>query len=119
MLPESPYKTTKERSAKYDALMPLLEAMYREFKEFAKKKPDETLSKQRVQVVNRLLKDILTVLAEEQTIQYLDLLDEEDTPENSDVLLMIGQFEAAMKGFHRKYWQYDDLGHTRKWNTKD
>jgi hypothetical protein len=37
--------------------MPLLAAMFREFQEASKKKPDAVLNKRKVQIVNRLLHD--------------------------------------------------------------
>ena len=39
------YYTTKERAQAYDTTMPLLEAMYLEFKDLSKKKPDAAVSK--------------------------------------------------------------------------
>jgi hypothetical protein len=110
--------TTAERGARHDSLMPLLEAMYREFKELSKKKPDGALNKKKVDLVNRLLKDILTILEDEPNRPYLDLLDEEDLPQNSDVLLMLSQFEAAMRAFHDRYWYYDSTESEWKWSTK-
>lgn len=99
--------TTAERVAQYNALMPLLAAMFREFKELAKKKPDGALNKRKVEIVNRLLKNVLAIVEEEPSRPYLDLLDEDDLPQNSDVVLMLSQFEAAMKAFHARYHRLD------------
>jgi hypothetical protein len=107
--------TTTERAAKHDSLMPLLSAMFREFQEFAKKKPEGVLSKNKVKIVNRLLTDILTIVQDEPSRPFLDLLDEDDLPQNSDVLLMLGQFVAAMEGFHEKYWRHDPVTYKHRW----
>ena len=40
--------TTAEKGEKYDSLMPLLEAMFREFQDSAKEKPDGVLNKRKV-----------------------------------------------------------------------
>ena len=101
-------RTTIERVQQYEALMPLLQAMFNEFKELSKKKPDAVLNKRKVELVNRLLKDVLTILEDELNKPYLDLLDEDDLPQNSDVLLMLGQFVAAMVAFHNRYFGYDN-----------
>lgn len=108
-------RTTPERASAYDALMPLLEAMFREFQELTKKKPDGVLSKKKVEIVNRLLRDIFSIVEEEASRRYLDLLDEEELPQNSDVVLILGQCVAAMKSFHSKYWRFDNMEY--RWFT--
>ena len=44
-----------DKGASYDNLMPLLEAMFREFQDASKKKPDAAINTRKVQIVNRLL----------------------------------------------------------------
>lgn len=110
--------TTADNVAKYETLKPLLEAMFREFGELSKKKPDGVLNKRKVEVVNRLLKDALVFLENEPTRPYLDPLDEDDLPQNSDVLLMLSQFVAAMKAFYDKYYGWDIAAHEQIWSIK-
>jgi hypothetical protein len=98
-------RTTRDRAAQYDALMPLLSAMLHDFQNLVKRKPEGALSKKKIDIVNRLLKSLLLVLGEEPAREYLDLLNEEDVPQNSDVVLILGQFAAAMGSFHSKYWR--------------
>ena len=98
--------TTTEKAEKHDDLTPLLKAMFREFQELSKKKPDGVLNKRKVEIVNRLLRDIREILEEESTSTYLDLLDEDDMPQNSDVVLILGQTVAAMASFREKYYGY-------------
>ena len=109
--------TTAERAAQYDVLMPMLSAMFGEFKELSKKKPDGALNKKKVEIVNRLLKNVLLILEDEPSQPYLDLLDEDDLPLNSDVLLVLSQFMAAMETFHNKYWIYSP-GEGHNWVIK-
>ena len=49
------YYTTQEKADTHDTMTPLLEAMYSEFKELSKKKPDSAVSKNKIKIVNRLL----------------------------------------------------------------
>ena len=99
--------TTKEKASKHEALNPLLQAMHQEFQELSKKKSDGVLNKGKVQIVNRLLKDVQAILGTEPSRSYLDLLDEESLPQNSDVSLILSQYCAAMKSFHEKYFGWD------------
>jgi hypothetical protein len=110
--------TTPEKATKHDELMPLLNAMFDEFQELSKKKPDGAINKRKVEIVNRLLRAVLELLDGEPTRAYLDLLDEDDLPQNSDVVLMLGQVAAAMKAFSTKYHRYSpSSGHV--WVTSN
>ena len=85
--------------------MPLLNSMFREFQELSKKRPDGALNKRKVEIVNRLLRDIHGILEGESTSAYLDLLDEDDLPQNSDVVLILSQTVVAMERFRGKYYR--------------
>lgn len=110
-------RTIKKKAELHEVVMPLLQAMYEEFKEFSKKKPDAVLSKSKVQVVNRLLEKCREVLESESSLQFLDLLDEDDVPQNSDVILMLSQYVAAMEQFRQAYFGWTGAEHT--WFTSD
>jgi hypothetical protein len=112
----SPDFTTEEKASRYEATMPLLEAMFREFQELAKKKPEGVLNKNKVKIANRLLADVLAVLDGEPNRGYLELFDEDDLPQNSDVVLMLGQVVAAMERFKDRYHGGSDVFFS--WATK-
>jgi hypothetical protein len=97
----------------------LLEAMFREFQDAAKEKPDGVLNKRKVEIVNRLLRDIMSILEGEVTRDYLGLLDENDMPQNSDVVLIIGQAVAAMRAFKDKYYGYISRISAQTWATPE
>jgi hypothetical protein len=111
--------TSQEKASKHDDLMPLLLAMFREFQEAAKKKPEAALNKRKVEIVNRLLRDVISVVDQESTRTYLDLLDEDDLPQNSDVVLILGQAVAAMETFKEKYYGWLDWLGTHAWATTE
>ena len=92
---------SEENATAHDLTSPLLSSMYVEFKELSKKKPDAAVSKSKIKIVNRLLMKIREILADEQAIEFLDLLDEDDVPQVSDVTLILSQYVAAMKEFKR------------------
>lgn len=103
--------TTQAKIDKWLVAKPLLEAMYAEFKELSKKKPDGALGKQKLTVVNRLLESCRLVLQAEPSMEFLDLLREEDIPQNSDVVLMLSQYIAAMEAYQSQYYRYNGRRH--------
>lgn len=107
--------TTSEKATTHDTTMPLLDSMYSEFKELSKKKPDAAVSKRKINIANRLLARVRTILNDEESIDFLDLLDEDDVPQVSDVTLILSQYVAAMKEFHKKYHGWD--GPEERWFT--
>lgn len=95
--------TTSKKASTHDVTMPLLLAMFEEFKELAKKKPEAAVSKSKLVIANRLLQRVREVLADEESIEFLDLLDEDDVPQVSDVTLIFSQYVAAMHAFKTRY----------------
>lgn len=109
---------TAADAGSYDALAPLVYAMRIEYSDLAKKKPDATLNRLKVQAVNRLLTDLREVLKNEPTFKYLDLLSDEDLPQYSDVTVMLGQYVAAMESFRKARQYYDHETSSMEWRRK-
>jgi hypothetical protein len=99
----------------FEVLSPLLIAMYEEFSELSKRKPEGVLNKQKVLTVNRLLKKCKQLMEREPALEFLDELDEVSMPQNSDVVLSLSQYVAAMKQFRVAHTHSDSLG-SRDWN---
>lgn len=111
---------TKTEVSAFEMLEKLLESIYAEMKEFSKKKPDEMLNKFKVKNINRVLSQIKEIMKREPTDEFLDLLDEESLPSNSDSILIIGQFNAAMVQFRSKYFRkYMSGVGSDLWSTKE
>lgn len=106
---------TRTEVIKYRMLDALLDSIYTEMKEFSKKKPDEPLNKFKVKTLNRVLEQVKDLQKNEPTIEFLDLLDDETLPTNSDAILIISQFTAAMSRFRSKY----HYGSSGKWRTNE
>lgn len=109
---------TEAQTQKFEMLNKLIDSIYIELKEFSKKKPDEPLNKFKVKNINRVLKQIKEILNDEPTSEFLDLLDDETLPTNSDAILIIGQFKASMKQFHTQYYLRES-GAGYRWSTKE
>lgn len=110
-------RTTKKKVQTYETIMPLMSSMFSEFKELSKKKPDAAVNKKKITIVNRILNKARVVLEDEESIDFLDLLDEDDMPQNSDVTLILSQYVAAMEEFNKKYYSWNNL--EWEWFTKD
>lgn len=108
--------TTLDKVSTYNTTIPLLSAMYEEFKELSKKKPEAAVSKSKINIANRLIERVRIVLGDEESLYFLDILDEDDVPQTSDVTLIFSQYVAAMKAFHSKYYGYN--GSDYDWFTE-
>ncbi len=95
----------------HDALMPLLRAMFRDFQDLSKKKPDGVLNKQKMLAVNRLMTDVISIVGDESNRVYIDVLDEDDVPQYTDVVILLGQTVAVMETFHDKYYGRPEHGY--------
>ena len=99
---------TSEQVNNYKILSPMLDAVLEEMKEFSKKRQDEVLNKLKVKMINKILEQIKNVvLINEPTVLFLELLDDETLPTNSDTVLILAQFKTAMKQFSEKYYKYN------------
>ena len=104
---------------KYQMLEKLLDSSFIELKEFSKKKPDEILNKFKVTSLNRILSPIKEVMRNEPTSEFLDLLDEDTIPSYSDAVLIIAQFQAAMKQFKTTHFGRESQYSSDRWFTKE
>lgn len=99
---------TSAKARGHDLTFPLLGSMYVEFKDLCKKKPEAVMNEKKIKIVNRLLERVQEVLEGEQSIEFLDILDEDDVPQISDVTLILSQYMTAMKEFKKNYHFYAD-----------
>jgi hypothetical protein len=98
-------RTSEASVAVYKSASAVFDALLREVRELSKKKPDATLSKSKVELINAILVDLLSILAGEPEGKYLRALEDEALPQSSDALLMMVQFDAALKGFKKRYYR--------------
>lgn len=94
---------TNDEKEQYRLLNPLLNAIYDEFRILSSKKPNDSLNKYKVSVVNRILKPVKILLEEEMISSYLDILDDAILPFNSDVIIILSQYKSALIMYGRKY----------------
>ena len=95
--------TTEKAVAEHEASTRVFAGVLSEMRELSKKKPEATLNKRKVSIVNRVLGDLQAFLEDEPEGKYLDLLDDEDLPQNSDAVLVMVQYEKALVAFRARY----------------
>lgn len=91
----------------YYMISELLKTSYLEIKELSKKKPNDLLNEFKVKKINKILKVIKKLLENEPTAMFLDLLDDDNLPSNSDVTLVLGEYNASLNNFRKKYSTFD------------
>jgi hypothetical protein len=110
-------RTTKQKAAAYQVLTPQLTALQSELKDLARKRPDATLSTNKVAFINRLLADIKDLLKDEGASKFLDLLDDQALPQFSDAVLIVSQYSAALDAFHSRYFGWNEETGEDSWFT--
>lgn len=108
---------TDEEVLAFETLRPLVTSALNEMREFAKKKQDGAVNGTKVQLLNRLLKDVRKALDKEPSGRYLDSISAEELPQNSDVVLILGQYDASMQNFYERFYN-PEFGH-KYWYTQE
>jgi hypothetical protein len=102
----------------FEMLHPMLDKMANEIRELSKKKQDGALNELKVKMTNRVLIQIKDLLKNESSVQFLDLLDTDILPTNSDAVLIISQYDAALSSFKDKYYGQDEK-YKYRWFTEE
>lgn len=113
-----PYPT-EAQARTFVMLKPMVDSALTEMRELSRKKQDAILNPTKVKLLNRLLTDVKEILGTDPSTGYLDLLDEDNLPQNSDAVLILGQFEAAMQQWQAKYYYEDWNTHRSRWMTQE
>lgn len=87
----------------YELLKDMLNSQRVEFNILSKKKSDWVLNKMKIKIVNRVLKPLKELLKNEESYKFLEILDEDNILTNSDVILIISQYETAFIDYNDKY----------------
>jgi hypothetical protein len=116
---EFEFVTTDAAVAIYKSSSAVFASLLREVKELSKKKSEATMSEAKVKLVNRVLNDLLIILREEPTGKYLEALDDDALPQMSDAVLIMVQFETALRGFETRYCVYFSDTREHRWITQE
>lgn len=108
---------TDEQATTYDQLVPMLEAAQREMTELSKKKQDGVVNALKIKMLNRLLGELSKVIEMDPSHTFVDMLDEETLPQNSDAVLVLSQWQAALKQYKGRHHGYDPSRGEQRWFT--
>ena len=116
---EDEVRTTQAKVDKYESALPAFRNLLAEMRELSKKKADATLSNFKVSHLNRVLADLMDALDAEPESKYLELLQTDALPQNSDAVLVMCQFESAVATFKSRYFRQLTYLGTRQWITEE
>jgi hypothetical protein len=101
---------TEEQAATFDRLFPMLNAAHHEMTELSKKKQDGIVNTLKIKVLNRLLTNLAELLENDKSRDFVDMLDEESLPQNSD---------AALEQYRANHYGYDPSAGVHRWYTNE
>jgi hypothetical protein len=108
---------TNEDVKRFIFLAPMLDSALLEMREFSKKKQDGIVSATKIKILNRLLLQLKDIVKQEESAAYLDMLSEVELPQNSDAVLILGQYRAALDSFRTRNER--TVNYNKTWITKE
>ena len=125
MTEENDWLPTEKNIEDYNLLKDMLYSQKREFDLLSKKKADGQLNPMKIKMVNRVLEPLKELFNHEESHNFLDILNENEMPTYSDVVLIISQYETAIREFSSMYhpsdeYQRDKYGaKIKRWMTQE
>lgn len=125
MTEENAWLPTEKNIEDYKLLKDMLHSQKNEFDLLSKKKADGQLNPMKTKMANRVLQPLKELFSHEESHKFLDTLNEDEMPTNSDVVLIISQYETAISEFRSKYhirdkYQRDKFGSIiTRWMTQE
>ena len=119
MTEENEWLPTIKNIEDYELLKDMLHAQKKEFDLLSKKKTDEQLNPMKIKMANRVLEPLKELFKNEESHKFLDTLNEDEMPTNSDVVLIISQYETAINEFESRYYLKDVYHYSTRWMTEE
>jgi hypothetical protein len=104
MTEEHAWLPTDQNIKDYKLLKDMLHSQKKEFDLLSKKKADEQLNPMKIKIANRVLEPLKELFKHEESHKILNTLNEDEMPTNSDVVLIISQYETAINEFKSRYY---------------
>jgi hypothetical protein len=108
---------TEQEAATYERLVPMLVAAHHEMSELSKKKQDGPVNALKIRNINRVLTELWKLLEKDPSRDFVELVDEDTLPQNSDVVLLLSQWRAALTQYKDRYFGHDRDQKLLRWFT--
>lgn len=95
----------------YEHLRPSINSLFEEMRELSKKKPDGIATAFKLRLINKTLAEVRRLLHGDPSIEKVEELTEDSLPQYSDIVLVLGQFKAALERYYDRFTEYG------KWQT--
>ena len=95
---------------KFIKLVKQIKSLIEEFSVLSKKKPDSAVNKFKIKLINPVLEVANYFLSDKKYKPFaeFELFSEDDLPTNSDVLVILSQYNACLAKYFKDSIQYDD-----------
>lgn len=103
---------------KYKIIYPMIQSIHKEMSVLSGKKQDGVLNTLKVRMINKLIATARELLIKEPTLEYLEELDEDMLPQNSDVVLILCQYIQALNQYRSKNQVSVGVGNY-EWRTQE
>ena len=106
MLPEEEAFTEKNRT--YEMYLPFFDALFYEFKQQTRKRPDDRLNRCKAECLNKVLEPLKDMMRDEAYAVLLrsvvsDEADKQNGMNNSDVMILLTQYKSALEKYHKSH----------------
>lgn len=119
MTEQNAWLPTEKNIEDYELLKDILHSQKKEFYLLSKKKADGQLNPTKIKMVNRALEPLKELFKNEEVHKFLDTLNEDELPTNSDVVLIFSQYETAINEFKSRYYVTDKYKRYSRWMTQE
>ena len=101
-------KTFARNSGIYDMYNPFFEALYHEFRQQTRKRPDSLVNPYKAESLNKVLRPLKEMMAGEEYAALLGLIEicgerEENGMTYSDAMILMTQYKSALMKYHRSH----------------
>ena len=111
---------TGEQAEVFEKMRPQLEGLCNEIKELSKKKPDGSVNKFKLGMINEKLEEANSLLEGDfRPFKEFRLFDEDNLPSNSDVVVILSQYVSALNVWRSAHTHRDPANYNWYWNTTD
>ena len=93
----------KEDITEFEKLEEQLHSFLREISELSHKKPNDALNKFKLKFINSTLEGLNKLLGGHKPLNDFEKFDIDEVPTNSDVVVILGQYAAALYLFRKEH----------------